>query len=132
MSPLRPTALAAAAVLGALMPSPCSAGTGAYETALKKAFTQILLTKSDYHPISLEVADKAAECQAAYVVRGLSPQETQMLDTAVSERPQVSDDIQLSPRHPEDTQAMNDLMRKVRQRLDDMRTSGLCQPRMFE
>jgi hypothetical protein len=133
MSPLRPTALAATAVIGCLMSSPCWAGAGAYETALKTFFGQLLALQYDFQPMPAGALVRAAECQAAYVVRGFNADELQRLDSAVYDEPQVDGDVVRTVRQsPEDAQVMEGLMRRVRLRADDARRSGMCDPRLFQ
>ena len=130
---LRLAALPIAAVLGSLMSSTCWAGTGAYEMALRSFFGQLLAMQYDFQPMPAGALVMAAECQAAYVVRGFNALEIQRLNDAVYNEPQVDGDVVLTIRQsPKDAQVMEDLMGRVRQRSEEARTSGTCDPRLFE
>jgi hypothetical protein len=101
--------------------------------ALQRLFGQLLAMQYDFQPMPAGALVKAAECQAAYVVRGFNAHELQRLDAAAHNQPAADDDIVLTARQsPEDAQALKDLMRRLRQRSDDARKSGICDPRRFE
>lgn len=101
--------------------------------SLQRFFSQLLVMQYDFQPLPPETLVKAAKCQAAYVVRGLTTDELQRLEAAIHNQPEANGDIVLTTRQsPEDAQALKELMRRVRQRSDEARTSAMCDPRRFE
>ena len=99
---------------------------------MKRVFGHLMVLQHDFRPISVEVANKVAECQTEYVLRGFNAEEVAQLDDAVSARPQVSDDIQLTARQNPEAQVIDDLMQRARYRIEEARSTGTCDAHVFE
>jgi hypothetical protein len=71
-----------------LVASPASAEMGAYQAGMRNAFLSSLRDRNGDGPISVEAAEKAADCYAAFAIRGFTPEELRALDAFIEGGPQ--------------------------------------------